>query len=195
MENIKVKENFYIKDGVEYRRVTDLIKEHIFDITTFVPKDTLNRAATFGKAVHLACEFYDKGILKWDTLNSHLRPYVDQYVKFQTEHYYYEIKAIEQTLVSNMFLIGGTPDRLLFDNRSGKYCILDIKTSTDFSPTWGIQLNLYKVLYEEFGIKIKDLFTLQLFEDYYEIMPINHVEDKIVTMNLLNVHTWKLRNL
>jgi len=134
----------------------------------FVPRDILDRAVNFGRCVHKAVEFFDRGVLDTSSLDEALRPYLLAWEKYKAERVG-EIVEIERHLYSLRFGFAGTLDRV-FRDKKGNLCLLDIKTSRELSAGTPLQTEAYAMAYEEMtGLKIRRRFGVILQEDgdYY----------------------------
>lgn len=128
----------YFWDGKRVPGVTSLLKAlHNFD---HVPAGVLEAASERGTAVHLACEYLDKGMLDEDSLDPAIIGYVNAWRKFVAEKLPVWT-AIEQSFYSPTLRYAGTLDREgVID---GEEWTLDIKTAVASHPVWGIQTAAY----------------------------------------------------
>lgn len=105
-----------------------------------VPRATLDAAATFGKAVHLACELDDLGELDEGALDPALAPYLKAWRDFSRDHEAAWID-IEKPGFHETLRYAGTPDRRGLVR--GVLAVVDIKTTAKLMPTVGPQLAAY----------------------------------------------------
>ena len=118
-------------DGHQPPGVTSILQANIPWSLRFAHVDPadLERKGDLGRAVHLACEYLDQGVLDWDSLDPAVRPYVDGWGLFLQEKRV-EIVAIEQRLYHPVYGYAGTLDRVLrADTPHGRGLVMgDIKT-------------------------------------------------------------------
>lgn len=102
--------------------------------------DVLERAKQIGNAVHRATELDDKGTLVEESVDPIVAPYLEGWRKFKA-HFMPEMESIEE-IVYNPLGFCGTPDRVarIKQNRT----LLDIKSGSVVSPTWGLQTAAYR---------------------------------------------------
>jgi len=108
-----------------------------------------------GKAIHKACEYFDKGILDWDFVDPQIIGFVSAYMNFRTElEYGYDLSHIEESLYHPIYHYAGTPDRFL--------PLLDIKGVQGCE----LQLEAYAELLRANKINPgREAYTLHLKED------------------------------
>ncbi len=154
---------------------------------SMVPKDVLERASQFGRAVHKACELYDLGSLDEGALDAALVPYLAGWKKFSSEH---AVKwtVIEQPLYSDLHRYAGTPDR--FGTVDGKAAVVDIKSSVALYPSVGPQLAAYKNIVpgsppicRRLGVRLKPDGT-------YEAKEYPDRDDWSLFLSLLTMRNW-----
>jgi hypothetical protein len=104
-----------------------------------VPKDTLERASTFGRLVHECTHYMDTGAHLSD-VSPVLVPYLDAWNQFSHD---YEVvwDRLEAPAYSEAFGFAGTPDRvgMVRDQPT----VVDIKTTAMWMPSFGPQLAAY----------------------------------------------------
>lgn len=112
----------YAYDG---RRVPGVSR--ILDATGFLGdmKDIPEFYAVRGTHVHLACEYWDQGVLNWETLDPALEPYVRAYEKFHKE-WDFKILLSEAPVYNPSWDYAGTVDRV--GHVDGNLMLIDIKT-------------------------------------------------------------------
>lgn len=119
------------QDGHQPPSVTGILGSvppwlHRFDRAK--PEDVA-RKGDIGRAVHLACEYFDQRVLDWDSLDPEVQPYVEGWILFCQEKRV-EVLAVEQRVYHPQLGYAGTLDRLLLaDTAHGRGLVLgDIKT-------------------------------------------------------------------
>ncbi len=105
-----------------------------------VPKHILEAAGERGTAVHLCCEYDDKGILDEASIDPAIAGYVQAWRKFRSEMQP-EWTHIEHQCYHEALRYAGTLDRAGLIR--GQRYVLDIKTSAAASRLWGVQIAAY----------------------------------------------------
>lgn len=128
----------YFWNGKPVPGVTSILQAlHSFD---GVPAGVLEAAQDRGTAVHLCCEYLDKGILDEESIDPAITGYVDAWRLFTAEmrpvwsH-------IEAQVYHQVMRYAGTVDRV--GQLQGREFVLDIKTSIASHPVWGLQTAAY----------------------------------------------------
>ena len=156
-----------------------------------VPPETLIHKAKIGKAVHLACEYYDKGIL--DEVPDSYAGYVQAYEVFRRTAYSSSYwRYIEAPMYGNCngMTYGMTADRIGYIN--GENWILELKTSQQEEAAWRIQLMAYAAGRGMLGYKRK---ALQLKPDgTFRLYSYNDPKDFAIWSAALALTQWKLNN-
>lgn len=134
-------EHKYTLNGIVVPSVTQVLQTlHSF---AGVPEHILKAAQERGTAVHLACQYWDEGDLDEDNLHPSLRGYLDAWRKFTDD------KRPKWSMIEHKGYhplgFAGTCDRfgLIDDNEWS----VDIKTSIQSHPVWGIQTAAYNNMY------------------------------------------------
>jgi hypothetical protein len=184
-------EHAYTLDGVRVPSVTQVIKIVGQDFS-MVRDDVLEAKRQLGTAVHLACELFDFDELDDDTLDPVLAPYLAAWVKFKADTGA-QVLANEQQLAHQALRFAGTIDRVaLFD---GNVWILDLKTSADPVPSYGVQLAGYAELFtEQQGTPVSKLrrATVHLCADgTYKLNEYKNPSDFAAFRACLALHNWK----
>lgn len=131
----------YRLNGVVIPSVTQVLQ--LLHSFAGVPLDVLKAAQERGTAVHLICQYWDEGDLDEDTIDPKLRGYFDAWLKFLDD------KRPRWTLIEHKghhpLGFAGTCDRFgLIDEQDWT---IDIKTSLQSHPVWGIQTAAYNHIY------------------------------------------------
>lgn len=182
----------YRVGGVVVPSVTQILRPIRPDFSAISP-EVLERKRALGTAVHLACELDDDGELDDETLDDALQPYVAAWRKFKAEQRV-EIIFNEKKLHHPRLMYAGTLDRVV-EFPDGEMWLLDLKTSTDPHPSYGVQTAAYAELLEANelmrGITPKR-GTLHLDDDgRYRLRPNNNPNDVACFRALLSIHQWK----
>ncbi len=102
----------------------------------------LTLAGERGTYAHLACEYFDRGCLDWDTLDPQLVPYVRAWAKFrEVEDFTPILDWMERPIVSRRLRVAGKPDAPGY--RKGRPTMADRKTGTVIKPAMALQLAAY----------------------------------------------------
>lgn len=157
------KHRYYYED-VEVPGVSSILKAGNLTNIGFIPKDILERSSQFGTAVHKACELYDNGELDEATLDPHLKPYLNAWIKFKADTGFI-VEHNEAKVFSKKWFYMGTLDRI--GPIQARRTVVDIKTGLVY-PSMAIQLSGYQEAYNE-GLALKDRaidrLVVQLKED------------------------------
>lgn len=129
----------YRVDGAKVRSVTETL-----DLAGLYPPMTpaAEAAMVRGKAVHLATQLWDEGVLDPASVDPRIAGYFAAYRKFKAESAV-DILLIEQPVCSRSQKYAGTIDRVVaFPNST--VGVLDIKTGASVDPVTVAQLAGYK---------------------------------------------------
>lgn len=185
----------YTWNGVEVPGVTQILGDCGLSDFSRVPPADLERAQRRGKAVHLACELYDKGKLNVDTLSPVIMPYLDGWIEFR-KAFGGEITHIEQSWYSVRYKFAGTLDRVVRSHEKRPYdYIIDIKSGAAVKST-RIQTAGYKILRVEngelLGAHIKRMVVQLTSKGEFVIHPHKeHSVDERIFMSALSIYNFK----
>lgn len=192
----------YSVGGVVLPSVTQILRPISPDFSA-IPPAVLERKRALGAAVHLACELYDQGELDEDGLDDALRPYLAAWVKFKADNAAL-ILANERKLYHPTLRFAGTLDRLAALRPSGdRLWLLDLKTSEDSAPSYGVQLFGYLLLLVANGDpdlaadRLAGLRrgTVHLRDDgTYRLHEYKNPNDEAAFRALLSIAQWKEAN-
>lgn len=132
----------YFWNGKPVPGVTSILQTlHNFD---GVPPEILGLAQARGTAVHLACEYHDKGILDESSIDPAIAGYLAGWKKFCAEMRP-QWSLIESTCYHAMLRYAGTLDRfgVIHALSDTDEFTLDIKTGIASHPVWGTQTAAY----------------------------------------------------
>ena len=186
----------YHLDGLRLPSVSEVIAP-IRPEFIGVSRDVLERKRELGTAVHLACELDDLGDLDEPSLDRVLIPYLEAWRRFRVESGA-RILRNEQQLAHPRLGYAGTLDReaeleLIGPGR----WVLDIKTSADPIPSYGVQMAGYDELLEAQDAmapqaKPRRRATVHLRPDgSYRLHEFKNPNDIACFRALLSVHHWK----
>jgi hypothetical protein len=158
--------------GRDYISVTQAIRlAGMGDDFSMVSEERMDYARRRGRMVHLACQYFDEGVLDLQSVDAAIRGYVEAYLKFREEC---KIKVIEteQKIVAERMGLAGTPDLIAW--MSGRRVVIDRKTSQHMSKSMGLQTAGYKILREQventqliygrYGLRLEKTGNYKLFE-------------------------------
>lgn len=162
----------------------------------WVDAEVLERKGEIGRAVHLATQLDDGGVLDDSSVSDLLRPYLDAWRKFRRE-VPCEWQAIESPLYHPLLTYAGTPDRI--GTVRGLPAILDVKTTAQLSPITGVQLAAYRELAyvnrdtDEPASRLR--YAVQLKPNgTYVLQQYSSSDDWPCFLGLLSVANWKAKH-
>jgi hypothetical protein len=165
--------------------VTQILAEAGLMRTDYCSQEDLDR----GKAVHLACQYYDEADLDIDSVDPAIKGYLDAYVKWHREcglkpdWIETPIRAVRGQVYA------GTPDRIMVVRPRS---LLDIKTG-QFQPWHPIQCAAYVNMledpwsYSRFGLYLRSNGTYSM----PEFPKSEYAQDLNVFLSALNIVNWK----
>lgn len=181
----------YRYKGVVVSGVTSCIS-HIPDELRF--SSHFQWKTELGTRVHHICEKINLGLPY--TLDGDTAPYIAAYLDWK-QNGGFKILHAEKRLFSRRHMFAGTADIIGIDPY-GKRCIADIKTVTTLSPTVGLQLAAYKLAWNEFAKKGKEVETrwaIQLCPDgTYNLQKYTDPFDERVFICKKVAYEWDKRN-
>ena len=143
----------------------------------------VDAAAEYGKVIHDTCTFYDLGILK--SYDPQIEKELEAWKIFLVNKSNPVFTVIEQPLYSRVWGFAGTPDRFF-----GKE-IPEIKTC-DPRPSHEIQTAFQQILIEEnFNVKIKSRYTVQLTKKGYKIHSHKNKNDVSLAKCMMQIYNDK----
>lgn len=134
------KGHIYLVNGVIVPSVTEILQKMFPDKYKDVPRETLQRKATYGTIIHNYIEQYEKGIITIE-LDYIKKASFCQYLRLKDK---YNIKVLEQEKIVNYKdIYAGRFDMIAEIN--GKRCLCDIKTTASLDKEYlSWQLSLYE---------------------------------------------------
>ena len=137
-----------------------------------------DKAADLGTDIHNVCEAL-AGDRKLPSYSATAKPYVDQFLRFVSEHDV-EFLAVERTVIHPDVGYGGTYDALV--RMHGELCLLDFKTGSGVYPEAALQLSALanapyyideRGRYEHEQIEAAGVVHLQ--PDDYSVIPVHNM--------------------
>lgn len=178
----------YLIDGIDYARVTNVLKEvGIIDARWFD-----EYAAIRGTFVHEATALFDRSDLDIKSVAPAISGYVKAWIRFRMDNPDIKILDVEARVISKKFRVAGRLDVLA--EKSGKLMIIDKKAVTTLNPSVEIQTAAYEAIYREMmGIKGEILRkAVQLMPDgTYKARNLNDKNDLAIWMSAVNLYSWK----
>lgn len=176
----------YTVDGARLPSVTEIIRPIAPDFSA-IPPAVLERKRALGTAVHEACDLDDQDDL--GEVDDQLQGYVDAWRRFKAETGL-QVTMSEQRLHHDALRYAGTLDRLVAIG--DVMWLLDLKTSADPAPSYGVQLAGYAELLAAAGTVADRRATLHLRADgTYRLCEFTNPNDLAAFRACLSLHHWK----
>lgn len=155
-----------------------------------VPPAILEAKRSLGTAVHLACELDDADELDEETLPAALAPYLSAWRKFRADTGAVIIEN-ETRHFHRSLMYAGTIDRLA--DIGNDTWLIDLKTSADPDPSYGVQLAGYEELLRSDGLHVEiRRATVHLRDDgTYRLHEFKNHGDHAAFRACLALHNWK----
>lgn len=184
----------YTVGGIRLPSVTEIL-DPLLELDG-IPKAVLKAAAEFGTHVHMACDFFDRGVLDEPALDPHLAPYLAAWKLF--------LRDTGTTVVATELRVhhpsqgyAGTLDKIIRTPSRGRQrgLVLDIK-SGEVPRTVGPQTAAYLAAAEALALDDVYGFTgravLQLRGDAtYRFNLLTDPRDFHIFVSALNLHRWR----
>jgi hypothetical protein len=169
--------------------VTDILRSAgLIDASWFTPQAWMR-----GRAVHLACEYYDQGDLDEETIDPEIAGYLEAYKRYRAcAGQAGNNEWIEIPRQDKMGTFAGTPDRVIAARPKG---IIDIKTGAP-QPWHRIQLAAYVSMMDDpFGYSRLGLYLRP--DGSYKVREYpksEYISDLSIFQAALTIHYWRQRN-
>ena len=152
----------YFWNGKKVPCVTDVLDSVKYCDYSQIPDAVRELAMERGSEVHACTQSLDKGVLKWDSMDPLVAPYVEGYGKFKKDTGFVP-EIIEKRIYSRDFNFAGTLDRIGILNN--QLILLDYKTGSAI-PKWvPIQTAAYQHLANTLKIYPTCRYALLLKKD------------------------------
>lgn len=182
----------YMVDGVAMPSVSDIIRPVTNMTYGSIPKFILAQAQDKGTTIHTMMQAYDELGLLPNTDNEYY-DYMKAYVDFQRDNFIDALEYVGSELRVYDDTIGycGTVDKLYWDNESGEYVILDIKTGSKSNPkSWMLQMDAYIMAIERETRECCNAKVLWLKNDgTYELF-LHEVSNSAIIESLKDLYDW-----
>ena len=191
----------YMLDGARLPSVTEIIRPIRQDFS-MIGADVLEAKRALGTAVHMACEFDDLGELDDAETDSKIMGYVSAWRKFRDDTQS-SVELNEQKLFHPYLKFAGTIDRVAFlrtdEDSKESLWLLDIKTSAEPHPSYGVQLSGYSILYgatigEKYDCEIKRASVHLRADGSYKFHRYTNPNDEAVFYACRSLIAWKEAN-
>lgn len=165
-----------------------------------INKSTLNMAAKRGTSIHKSIERFNKsGVIIVDEKYIN---HFDQYIKFYNETNFqdnFEIIKNEYKLYHKTKLIAGTIDCLAINKQTGRLALIDYKCTANLNTHLvSLQLRFYYEILLSWGIKVEEVYELNLKKDSYKFIPLTDLVlssyTQTICVSLENVYTHLMKN-
>lgn len=184
--------HIYTLHGVRLPSVTQLLAPIAPDFS-MVPPAVLEAKRQLGVVVHEACELNDEDDLDDESVPLEVEPYLAAWRKFKADTGA-KVEMSEQQMFHASLRYAGTLDRVL--TISGARWLIDLKTSADPYPSYGVQLAGYLELlrahpfeFEADGVRRA---TVHLRPDgTYKLAEFKNPNDAAAFMACLSIWHWK----
>jgi len=145
---------------LSYPRVSDILGKQNRAEFEAIPLEVLANAAERGTKVHAYCNTFAKGL--WlPEIEEECRPYFNAF-----EHWYEQsvdsLLFIGTRLYDDDRMFSGEFDMIVQLKDSKEIALIDLKTSTQVSKTWPLQLAAYKHLCQINGYEIQKVLNIHL---------------------------------
>lgn len=159
-----------------------------------IPKHLLERAAHFGRHVHLACHLFNIGTLDEDSVSAPLIPYLDGWKRFLSDTGA-EVVVSEYRVHHPKLHYAGTLDAAVRVKAWGRVPrILDLKSSDTVPRSTGPQTAGYREAYnqheQEKLSKIRHCVHLT-GKGRYKLHTYDDPRDWNIFLSCLNLHDWR----
>lgn len=158
-----------------------------------IPREYLERAAHFGRHVHMACHLFDEGVLDLEALDPPLKPYLDGWILFR-ETTDSVVLHSELPVYHEALGVAGTLDKVLAWRLTADPAVLDIKSSSVVPRSVRPQTAAYRELYlrSHPGKRLsRNRYCCHLKGDgTYALHRYSSATDYNVFVSALNCHRW-----
>lgn len=186
--------HLYFVDGRVMPGVSEILRP-LVDFSR-IPPDVLEFARDRGTAVHKATELHDLGTLAEDSIDEHVRPYLDAWKGFCHDTGFVPT-LIEHRVHHPGFGYCGTIDRVgsLHKLPGTPSVIIDIKTPVQLGAVVAIQLAAYQEALRFDPVAASLRFAVQLRSDgQYRMTAFIDKADFSVFVALLTIRQWELKH-
>lgn len=186
-------DHVYHREGVRVPGVTQCLEPLQF--LDGIPWETIRAAGELGQHVHQACDLHDRGELDWNTLDTHLVPYVSAWAKLLADSGAIVVSS-EQLVYHSKLKYAGTLDSRIAFPRSVAPHVLDRKTSAVVHPTVGPQTAAYCAAAQAMGLQVSTVrYCAHLKPDgTYRLIKLTDPADMSMFISALNICNWRMKH-
>lgn len=179
---------YFDRSGKRVPCASDILEHfgisNIEDVRGFIGDKAVEASAEFGQNVHATMSLYDLGEL--ESCDPHIEPYLNGWKKY-LESVRPQFIAIELPLMSEIWNVAGTPDRVT------RLTIPDIKTGA-ITIAEAIQTAIYKIIVDEsLKVKIKERYSVHLSPNVFKIIQHKDNTDINIAKALINLFNYKIK--
>lgn len=155
----------------------------------FVDPLTLQAAAEFGTHVHMACDFYNKGILDRSSLDPEIEAYLAGWEKYLEESGAVVVYS-EAKVVHPVYKYAGTLDTICRLKKTNR--LTDIKTGSAIPKTVGPQTAAYNEAWHAMtGQDRMRRQCVHLMPNDYTVQHLDRPDDWDIFKAALTLYQWK----
>jgi hypothetical protein len=179
----------FFRGGIKVPRLTDVLQD--FGIVDYsrIPKGVREFALDRGSKVHKMTELFDKGILREETLDSRLVPYLDGW-KMAVEKEGLEFTYIEVRMFNQTYFYTTKPDRI--GTAAGVPVVIEIKTGA--VPWWGgMQCSAQAACFPE-GHKYKRIAIGLPGDGSYHLVTFTDPNDRPLILSAITLYNLKQKH-
>lgn len=183
-------EHEYRLDGNVLPGVTTVLRPITAHEYRAVDRETMERSALLGKAVHKLIELDIAGTLDEDPLDDSLRPYLAQWRQFRAQSGFQVIHS-ECRVHSARYGYAGTLD--LAGTLNGTRAIIDAKRTAAVPRSAGPQTAAYRAALAELydgEWQVSDRYALHLTPERWRLVPQKDPNDLRVFLAALTLHNY-----
>jgi len=161
-----------------YVRVTDIISRQSTELRN-VPLEILANACLRGDKVHAYCTAWARDLWVSD-VEEEYKPYFDAFVQWASANVE-EVLHTSNRLYDDTLRFTGEFDMIVRLKGSNQVVLLDIKTSSTRSKTWGVQLAAYAHLCKLNGYHFDKVINLHLRKTHSPLYEIKEGEKVMIS--------------
>lgn len=177
----------YTVNGRTIPSVTQIISAVGLYEFDFVSRETLRIAAERGRIVHTYIEWYERGVLDFDSLDPELEGYLRSYILCKRHHSIPDPDQIEQRVYSDRYGYAGT-----LDQRFGDW-INDHKTGSR-DPVHGIQLSAYWLAEHPNLNEKPERLTCGYYSNNGQFELVDYPYEPLVWLSILAEYKWRVKH-
>lgn len=181
----------YTLGAVRLPSVTEILAPITAHEYRGVDRETMERSALLGKAVHKLIELDVARTLDEDALDASLRPYLAQWRQFRAQSGFV-VMLSEQRVQSAKYGYAGTLD--LAGKLNGRHAIVDAKRTASVPRTAGPQTAAYREALSgmrgDLPWRTADRFALHLTPERWRLVPFTDPNDLRVFLAALTLHNY-----